>query len=80
MPWEEATVHVTDLGWSTVGAIFEGIRAYWNPDQQEAYIFRLPEHMRRFSQSMKVVRLQQDYATEQLIDAIVTLVRENDLS
>ena len=78
MPWEDATVHVTDLGWSTVGAIFEGIRAYWNPDQHEAYIFRLPEHMRRFSQSMKVVRLQQDYATEHLIDAIVTLVREND--
>ncbi len=78
MPWEEATVHVTDIGWSTVGAIFEGIRAYWNPDQQEAYVFRLPEHMKRFSQSMKLVRLQQDYATEQLIDAIVRLAREND--
>jgi branched-chain amino acid aminotransferase len=34
--------------------------------------------MRRFSQSMKVVRLQQDYSTEALMDAIVTLVREND--
>jgi len=78
MPWEDATIHVTDIGWSTVGAIFEGIRAYWNPDQQESYVFRLNEHMRRFSQSMKVVRLQQDYATDQLIDAIVRLVHDND--
>ena len=27
-PWDECTIHVTELGWSTVGAVFEGIRAY----------------------------------------------------
>ena len=27
-PWEDCTIHVTELGWSTVGAVFEGIRAY----------------------------------------------------
>ncbi|MDI3339910.1 MAG: branched-chain amino acid transaminase [Sphaerobacter sp.] len=78
MPWEDATIHVTELGWSTVGAIFEGIRAYWNPEQGEAYIFRLREHMVRFSQSMKLVRLRQDYPTEQLIEAIIQLVRDNN--
>ncbi|ACZ37747.1 branched-chain amino acid transaminase [Sphaerobacter thermophilus] len=78
MPWEDATIHVTEIGWSTVGAIFEGIRAYWNPDHGEAYIFRLREHMERFSQSMKLVRLDQDYSTDQLIDAIVQLVRDNE--
>lgn len=31
-PWEEATVHVTALGWSSVAAIFEGIMAYWNEE------------------------------------------------
>jgi branched-chain amino acid aminotransferase len=78
MPWEDATVHVTDLGWSTVGAIFEGIRAYWNPETEESYVFRLPEHMKRFEQSMKMVRLQQDYSTEHLIDQILELIRVND--
>ena len=78
MPWEDATIHVTEIGWSTVGAIFEGIRAYWNPDHGEAYIFRLREHMERFSQSMKLVRLDQEYTTDQLIDAIVQLVRDNE--
>ena len=32
--WEEATVHVSLLGWTAISAVFEGIRAYWNPDQQ----------------------------------------------
>ncbi len=76
--WEDATIHVTELGWSTVGAIFEGIRAYWNEAEQEAYIFRLPEHMRRFEQSMKLVRLKQEWPTSELIEAIVRLVRDNE--
>jgi branched-chain amino acid aminotransferase len=78
MPWEDATIHVTDIGWSTVGAIFEGIRAYWNEDDQESYVFRLPEHMKRFEQSMKLVRLEQDYSTESLIESILELIRANE--
>jgi branched-chain amino acid aminotransferase len=78
MPWEEATIHVTDIGWSTVGAIFEGIRAYWNDDDQEAYVFRFPEHMKRFEQSMKLVRLEQDYSTEDLSEATLELIRANE--
>ena len=39
--WEDATIHVTELGWSTVGAVFEGIRAYWNDEEGELYVFRL---------------------------------------
>jgi branched-chain amino acid aminotransferase len=78
MAWDDATIHVTDMGWSTVGAIFEGIRAYWNEDDQEAYVFRLPEHMKRFEQSMKLVRLEQEYSTEMLIETILELIKANE--
>ncbi|MFN8557857.1 MAG: hypothetical protein U0531_11120 [Dehalococcoidia bacterium] len=54
-PWAEATVHVSMVGWPAVGAVFEGIRAYWNPEQERLYVFRLNEHMRRFAQSMKLM-------------------------
>jgi branched-chain amino acid aminotransferase len=76
-PWEEATVHVTDLAWSTVGAVFEGIRGYWNEDQQELYVFRLREHMERLLESKKLVRLPLDYTVDELIDASVDLLRAN---
>lgn len=75
MPWEEATVHVTDLAWSTVGAVFEGIRGYWNDEQQELYVFRLREHMERLIDSMKLVRLPLDYTVDELIEASVELLR-----
>lgn len=78
MPWDDATIHVTEIGWSTVGAVFEGIRAYWNADDEEAYIFRLPEHMKRLEQSMKLVRLDQEYSTEHLTEAILELMRANE--
>ena len=78
MPWEEATVHVTDLAWSTVGAVFEGIRGYWNEEQQELYVFRLREHMERLIDSMRLVRLPLDYSADELIDASLALLRDNE--
>ncbi len=76
--WNDATVHVTELGWSTVGAVFEGIRAYWNPDQEELYIFQLREHLERLERSMKLVRLPFAYSVESLTDAILDLLLANE--
>jgi branched-chain amino acid aminotransferase len=78
MAWDDATVHVTALGWSTVGAIFEGIRAYWNADHEELYIYRLDEHMDRFERSLKLIRLAKTYEMQELKDAIVDLLRANE--
>jgi branched-chain amino acid aminotransferase len=77
MPWGEATVHVTDLGWSTVAAVFEGIRAYWNEHEGDLYIFRLEEHLRRLLDSQKLVRMVPRYSVTELTVAIVDLVRAN---
>ncbi len=77
-PWEDATIHVSEMGWSTVGAVFEGIRGYWNADQGELFIFRLREHLERLQRSMKLVHLPLDYSLETLIDATVELARKND--
>lgn len=77
--WDDATVHVTMLGWSTVGAIFEGIRAYWNADQEELYVFRLHEHMERFKNSLKLVRFTDDYGMEALEQAIIELLKANNV-
>lgn len=78
-PWEECTVHVTELGWSTVGAVFEGIRAYIGDDDGLLYVFRLREHLERLERSMKLVRLNRDYTLEALTDATIDLLRANDI-
>lgn len=76
-PWHECTIHVTELGWSTVGGVFEGIRAYSGAD--ELYVFRLQEHLERLERSMRLVRLGLDYSLETLTDACTELLRLNDV-
>jgi branched-chain amino acid aminotransferase len=76
--WEDGTIHVSELGWSTIGAVFEGIRAYWNADEGELYVFRLREHLERLARSMKLVRLPLHYSLDELAEATHALLRAND--
>lgn len=76
--WEDGTIHVSELGWSTIGAVFEGIRAYWNADEGELYVFRLQEHLERLARSMKLVRLPLHYSLDELAAATHNLLRAND--
>jgi branched-chain amino acid aminotransferase len=75
--WEDGTIHVSELGWSTVGAVFEGIRAYWNEDAGELYVFRLREHLERLARSMKLVRLPLRFSLDELTEAVCDLVQAN---
>lgn len=75
--WEDATVHVTDIAWSATGAVFEGIRAYWNDQQEELYVFRLHEHMQRLKDSSKMVRLPIEFTVDELIALTQDLLRQN---
>jgi branched-chain amino acid aminotransferase len=77
-PWDECTIHVTELGWSTVGGVFEGIRAYTG-DDGELCIFRLRDHLDRLERSMRLVRFTLDCALGALTDATVDLLQVNDV-
>lgn len=76
--WEDATIHVSEIGWSTVGAVFEGIRAYWNEQEEELYVFRLREHLERLERSMKLVRLPLAWSVDELNEVIIDLLRINE--
>ncbi|MBM3134120.1 MAG: branched-chain amino acid aminotransferase, partial [Chloroflexi bacterium] len=77
IPWERATVHVNLLGHSTVSSVYEGIKAYWNANKQQLFVFRLDEHLRRFMDSVKMVRLNCRYSQEDMREAILSLIRAN---
>lgn len=80
VPWEAATVHITMVGWPAIGAVFEGIRAYWNADKRELYVFRLDDHMRRFGLSMKMMRMKPELSARQIADGLCELFRANELA
>ena len=76
--WEEATIHVNAVGHASVAAIFEGIKAYWNDQEEELYVFRLTEHLTRFLASIKMVRYGFDYTVDDLRRAVLALLRKNE--
>jgi len=77
IPWAEATVHVASHVVSYASCLFEGIRCYETP--QGPAIFRLKEHTDRLVNSCKVYRMELDYTREQLAQAMVELVRVNNV-
>lgn len=59
MPLNKAKVSVTAPGLSYAALVFEGIRAYWNDKFNELYIFRLDEHLVRFTNSMRLLKFSE---------------------
>ena len=76
--WEKATVHISMLAWTAISAVFEGIRAYWNQEKEQLLVFRLDDHLKRLSQSMKIMRMTSPFTKEELTRAVIGLLRAND--
>jgi branched-chain amino acid aminotransferase len=48
VPQAEAVLPVNSAAVFYATNVFEGLRAYWNEDDEELYCFRLDEHFSRF--------------------------------
>src|SRR5437016_4785201 len=77
-PFEQATIHITQMGPASVSSVFEGIRAYQNPTTKTLAVFQLDAHVKRFLQSIRLIRLECDHDLDTLRQAVVTLVRDNN--
>ncbi|MBI3965275.1 MAG: branched-chain amino acid transaminase [Chloroflexi bacterium] len=76
--WTEANVHITAVGWSSMAAVFEGIKAYWNADEQQLYAYQFAEHYRRFAASIRVTRMELNFSVDALVEASLELLRANE--
>ena len=77
IPWDEATIHVASHVVSYASCLFEGIRCYDTP--QGPAIFRLKEHTDRLVNSCKIYRMELEFTRDQLAQAMVELVRVNNV-
>lgn len=79
VPYDDATVHVLSHTLHYGLGVFEGIRAYEQPDGK-AGIWRLEAHMRRFVDSLKMMRWDSPYTLEDLCAACLETLRKNSFS
>lgn len=75
VPIEQAQINVMTHALHYGTAVFAGIRAYWNEEEEQLYIFRLPDHIKRFLQSCRLLMMDPPYSAEGLRNAIIELLR-----
>jgi len=59
-------------------ATFEGIRAYWNPEQGKLYGLKLREHVERLRQSCRIMLMTNVPSVDELTGLIVETIRRNN--
>ncbi|RYM05420.1 branched-chain amino acid transaminase [Sporolactobacillus sp. THM7-7] len=58
--------------------VFEGIRAYWDEENEQLYGFKMKEHYNRLKQSAKTVNMDFDLTIDELIQGTVDLLKKNN--
>jgi branched-chain amino acid aminotransferase len=57
LPYEDARVHVLSTAMKYAASVYEAMRAYWSDPDQQLYVFRLRDHLRRLQRSAKIARI-----------------------
>lgn len=70
------TVHANALSYGT--GTLEGIRACWNDDHQQLYLFEAEAHYRRLHDSARILGLELKPSVDELVETSAELLRRND--
>jgi branched-chain amino acid aminotransferase len=77
VPMNEAKVSVATHALQYGTACFEGIRGYWNEQQQQLYLLKLREHYERMADSWNVIRMKPKESIDDLCQITVELVKKH---
>jgi branched-chain amino acid aminotransferase len=75
VPYAEAKVGVLTHALNYGTAAFAGIRAYWNGEEKQLFIFRPLDHYRRFLNSAKMLCMDFEHTPESLTQVTLDLLR-----
>ncbi len=74
---DKATIPVRTHAFLYGTGVFEGIRAYYNKDEDKMYAFRMKEHYERMMRSAKIMWMQSPYTVEEYCKITVDLLKKN---
>src|SRR5215471_20625477 len=74
LPANQARVGIMTHALSYGTGCFEGIRAYWNDQAGENYIFRVREHFERLHRSCRIMNITLPYSVDDLTEISIELV------
>lgn len=75
VPIEEAKVSVMTHALNYGTGAFGGVRAYWNEDEQQLFIFRPLDHFKRVLNSAKLLMMDLPHTPESMLAILIDLLR-----
>jgi branched-chain amino acid aminotransferase len=79
VPLRDANVNVMTHGFNYGTAVFEGIRAYWNADEEQLFALELVPHYERIRASARLLLMEVRQSAEELAEITVELLRRDGL-
>jgi branched-chain amino acid aminotransferase len=79
VPLRDANVNVMTHGFNYGTAVFEGIRAYWNADEEQLFALELIPHYQRIRASAGLLLMEVRQSAEELAEITVELLRRDGL-
>jgi branched-chain amino acid aminotransferase len=76
VPIEEAKISIMTHAFNYGTGCFEGIRAYWNGEEEQLYVFRMKEHFKRLHRSCRILRIELPFTVEELGQFTLDLLRK----
>ena len=79
VPLRDANINVMTHGFNYGTAVFEGIRAYWNADEEQLFALELIPHYERIRDSAGLLLMEIRQSPEELAEITVELLRRDGL-
>ncbi len=77
VPIEEAKISIKTNSFHYGTAVFEGIRAYWNGDEEQLYILAGREHYERLLKNARAMFMELPYTAEDLVEITKELLKQS---
>ncbi|MBU0491194.1 MAG: branched-chain amino acid transaminase [Chloroflexi bacterium] len=75
VPLEQANVNVMTHAFNYGTGCFEGIRAYWNEEQEQLFLFRMREHFERLRCNCRVIHIDVRQSVKELEAITIQVLR-----
>jgi branched-chain amino acid aminotransferase len=75
VPYSEAKIGVLTHTFNYGTGVFGGLRAYWNTDEEQLFVFRPLDHYRRLLDSAKLLLMELPYSEADLVQSTIELLK-----
>ena len=79
VPLRDAKINVMTHGFNYGTAVFEGIRAYWNADEEQLFALELVAHFERIRASARLLMMEVRHSPQELAEITLELLRRDGL-